>query len=103
MLSICITLYRYVNGSGDNYNSTMSIIGPYGLTNTFTGPKVRIYYVFIARYVNNLACQFLCTLYHHYILILPFFQTAELAKFYYSCESIEGLSLENEGGSGTAR
>ena len=32
-----------------------------------------------------------------------FSQTVELAKSYYSCESIEGLNLENEGGGGTAR
>ena len=38
-----------------------------------------------------------------YILIICFFQIVELAKSYYSCESIEGLNLENEGGGGTAR
>lgn len=38
-----------------------------------------------------------------YISIMSLFQTVELAKSYYSCESIEGLSLENEGGGGTAR
>ena len=36
-------------------------------------------------------------------MIICFFQTVELAKSYYSCESIEGVSLENEGGGGTAR
>ena len=43
--------------------------------------------------------QVMCT----YILTTCFSQTVELAKSYYSCESIEGLNLENEGGGGTAR
>ena len=34
--------------------------------------------------------------------VLPF-QTLALARSYYSCDSIEGVYLENQGGSGTAR
>ena len=30
-------------------------------------------------------------------------QTIEVAKAYYSCDDIEGILLENEGGSGTLR
>ena len=41
-LMLNVWLYRYVDENGNNYNPTMSIVGPYGATNTFTGPKVKV-------------------------------------------------------------
>ena len=37
--------YRYVDGDGNNYNPARQIVGPYGSTYVFTGPKVCLYYV----------------------------------------------------------
>ena len=50
--------------NGENYNSTMSITGPYGLTNTFTGPKVTICLCshFVIYYINTLTYRLLCTI-----------------------------------------
>ena len=43
--------YRYVDENGNNYNATMSIDGPYGVTNQFTGPRVRNLSLVICMYI----------------------------------------------------
>ena len=61
------------------------------------------FYVYSCHHSCNTQVKYTYIVKYSYILIICFFQTVELAKSYYSCESIEGLSLENEGGGGTAR
>ena len=53
--------YRYVDDNGNSYDATMSVMGPYGMTNLFTGPKVRILPVALT-YVNAYIykCTYIC-------------------------------------------